>query len=90
MIGLMHTHAIDDSIAVDFGINMIKVTMLTSMDLVVSKLGRLNAVDQNDIRILACAGLITENQCQREAERQSLSMSLKLGVWRQILSELSR
>ena len=68
---LLHHNAYDDArpIEVD-GVNSrrLEVRLLTPLDLAVSKLSRFSAQDEDDIRVLADAGLIDAASLRRRAE----------------------
>lgn len=71
MLGLLHEDAQDDSIplaleGIDPGI--LEVRLLSALDLAVSKLGRFESQDREDIASLARHKLITSTKLRRRAE----------------------
>ena len=54
---LMHEDYLDDAIALDFGVDKIRLHVLSLVDLVVSKIARLAQIDKDDIAALVEQGL---------------------------------
>jgi hypothetical protein len=70
-LGLMHENAYDDSVPLKLkGVdsNVLDVRLLTPLDLAVSKLGRFESQDRDDIVQLARRKLITATAVRRRAE----------------------
>lgn len=68
---LTHAEAYDDALAITLeGVDSrrLDVRLLTPLDLAVSKLARFSEQDQEDIRVLAAAGLIDAKSLRRRAE----------------------
>lgn len=68
MLAVARMHAFRDAIAVNFGLKMIQLMVLTPVDLAVSKLGRLSETDLEDGCSLARAGLVTAVQVLARGE----------------------
>lgn len=67
MLGLRHDDASKDAIPLDLGVPFIDLRLLTPVDLVVTKIARLQANDVEDIRSLVRAGLTTADQIDARA-----------------------
>ncbi|WP_432257360.1 DUF6036 family nucleotidyltransferase [Cupriavidus sp. TMH.W2] len=64
---LMHEDYQEDSIAVDLGLEQIRVQVLSPTDLAVSKIARLADNDREDIRALVNAGLTSADEIEDRA-----------------------
>jgi Nucleotidyltransferase of unknown function (DUF6036) len=64
---LMHEDYQDDAIAIDFGLQYLRVFVLAPLDLVVSKIARLAANDREDIIQLVRLGLTTAEEIEARA-----------------------
>ncbi|QQX83016.1 hypothetical protein JJQ59_11170 [Cupriavidus necator] len=67
IFALMHEDYQEDSIAVDLGLEQIRVQVLSPTDLAVSKIARLADNDREDIRALVNAGLTSADKIEDRA-----------------------
>lgn len=68
MLGLRHDDASKDAVPLDIGVPFIELRVLTPVDLVVTKIARLQDKDVADIRSLVCAGLTTADEVEARAQ----------------------
>lgn len=64
---LMHEDYLDDAIPVDFGLDNMRVLVLSPVDLAVSKIARLAQNDREDIQALVRLGLTTADEIEERA-----------------------
>jgi hypothetical protein len=64
---LMHEDYLDDAIALDLGIEQIRLHVLSPLDLAVSKIARFADNDKEDIAELVRRGLTTANEIEQRA-----------------------
>ncbi|MDP2759901.1 MAG: DUF6036 family nucleotidyltransferase [Sideroxyarcus sp.] len=64
---LLHEDYLDDAIPVGIQADMLRVHILSPVDLAVSKISRLSDIDRGDIEALAAAGLVTAEQIEARA-----------------------
>lgn len=64
---LMHEDYLDDSIPVDLGMDQIRVHVLSSVDLAVSKIARFADNDKDDIAALVRLGLTSADEIEHRA-----------------------
>ena len=67
IFALMHEDYQEDSIAVDLGLEQIRVQVLSPTDLALSKIARLADNDREDIRALVNAGLTSADKIEDRA-----------------------
>jgi hypothetical protein len=64
---LMHEDYQDDAIPIDLGLDLLRVHVLSPVDLAVSKIGRFSDNDREDIQSLVRLGLTTADQIEQRA-----------------------
>lgn len=64
---LMHEDYVEDSIALDLGVEQIRLPVLSPLDLAVSKIARLADNDKEDIAALVRLGLTTADEIEQRA-----------------------
>jgi hypothetical protein len=64
---LMHEDYLDDAIALDLGVEQIRLHVLSPLDLAVSKIARLADNDKEDIAALVRLGLTTSSDIEQRA-----------------------
>jgi hypothetical protein len=64
---LMHENYLDDAIAIDLGVEQIRVHVLAAVDLAVSKIARFAEHDQQDIAALVRLGLTSADDIEQRA-----------------------
>lgn len=64
---LMHEDYLDDSIPVDIGSDLIRVRVLSPVDLAVSKIARFGSTDKGDIAALVRLGLTSADEIEDRA-----------------------
>ncbi len=64
---LMHENYLDDAVAVDLGVDRLRVHVLSPVDLAVSKIARFADIDKEDIAALIRLGLTSADEIERRA-----------------------